>query len=151
MKPLVSYIPRYFRLQELVPRIIYEDYTHRNLIHRLWWKFNPRGLWTIDRLRDKYGPMICNTWHDGGAHQYRGYRPPDCPVGSSDSDHKVWGNAFDLVPVNEEVERIRQDILDNPWVEDFAYITVLELDIPWLHVAFRNWDKGLKGILTFTP
>ena len=143
-----EYKPDHFTMKELVPREMYETVSLRRYI--LWNIFDHRILITIDRLRKAYGKMIANTWAWGGRNQYRGYRPKECSVGSVFSQHR-FGRAADLVPVEESVDKIRQDILREPEKEEFEYITAIELNVPWLHVDCRSHLKAVHGILTFKP
>lgn len=140
----MSFRPKYFDIYELVPP---------NVIDRLsnpWVLFDSRILHTADRLRERYGPMVVNNWDQGGNFQLSGWRPGDCSVGALFSQHK-YGRALDLKPQDIDAESIRQDILADPWNTTFAYITCVELDVSWLHIDCRNWDKLLNGILTIKP
>jgi len=139
------YKPKYFKLHELLPAQFYHQNEYREDV--LWWIFDPRLLWTIDQLRKIYGPLICNTWQDGGPnpHQFRGWRPFDCDVGASLSQHK-FGRAVDLVPVKISAEEIREDILGLQMGEPYKHITCIEADVPWLHIDVRNWNRVKFGV-----
>lgn len=139
---LTGYRPRHFDLTELVP----PEMHRAQPAERLWGLLDARMLWTIDALRGIYGPMVCNTWASGGGHRYRGLRPHDCSVGAALSDHK-FGRAVDLVPVRTTAEAIRADIRaagENP---AFAWISVVETNVSWLHLGFRNHPRDAHGIL----
>ncbi len=103
---------------------------------------------TIDDLRHSYGIMIVNTYKWGGIHKERGFRMPGTTTGAYLSQHK-FGRAVDLVPVGEDVDTIRDAILNNP--DLFPYITCIEMVVPWLHVDCRNWDKYELGIKKIYP
>ncbi|WP_035105521.1 peptidase M15 [Desulfohalovibrio reitneri] len=133
--------PRHFAIEELVPPEFLREYTERIL----WGLLDSRLLWTIDALRDIYGPLVANTWHGGGEHAYRGLRPHDCHVGAPLSDHK-YGRAVDLVPVHATSEQMREDIRRDAHPEAFQHLTVVELDTHWLHIGFRNIDNS-DGII----
>lgn len=143
------YIPQHFKIYELVPREIYESYPQKKHIN-LWFLFDDRVLYTQDRLRNRYGKMNCNTWIWGGRHQYRGWRPQDCAYGTQLSQHKR-GCAIDSIPLDAAVEDIRQDILADPWHDDFKFITCIEENTSWLHQDSRNWDKTKNGIFVIKP
>ena len=143
------YIPDHFKIHELVPQEIYESYPTRKRIN-LWFLFDDRVLYTQDRLRNRYGKMICNTWYWGGQYQYRGWRSQDCEYGTLISQHKR-GCAVDSIPLEETVEHIRRSILADPWHDDFKYITCIEDGVPWLHQDSRNWDKNKHGIFIVRP
>ena len=131
------YIPKYFRIEELVPKTLFEQYKHKQ--DRLWWTLDQRVLWTSDALRKRYGKMVANTWLWGGDHQERGLRLVGTTTGASLSQH-LFGRANDLVPIQITAEEIRQDIINNPEFEEFKYITCIERDVWWLHYDVRNWE-----------
>ena len=143
------YIPKYFQIQELVPRAIFESYPEKKRAN-LWFLFDERALITADRLRERYGSMVCNTWLWGGDRQYSGWRPGDCAEGSLLSQHKR-GAAFDFLPQKITAEEIRRDILTDPNCQDFEFITCIEAGVAWLHFDTRNWDKKERGIFTVKP
>ena len=138
------YQPKYFKLYELLPKEIYKEDIN------LWFIFDYRLLWTIDRLRIKWGKLIANTWKWGGQNQYRGYRPFDCNIGAKLSQHK-FGRAIDLIPIEASVDEIRADIIDKKFDPDYQHITCIEEDISWLHIDCRNWDKRNNNVLIIKP
>jgi hypothetical protein len=147
---ITGYRPKYFILQELVPPRLFEQVRHQTL----WGLLDARMLWTMDALRKIYGTLVCNTWNWGGHITLRGLRPFDTSTGAAHSDHK-YGRAVDLVPVHTTAEAIRADILadersggKNP---AYQWITVVETDIPWLHLGFRNRDRASAGIQWVAP
>jgi len=139
-----QYIPEFFTIKELVPAINYEN----NRSNTLWNLLDHRMLITADLLRNKYGKLLANTWAFGGQHQYRGFRPGGCLVGSAYSQHR-FGRALDLEPILITAEEIRQDILRSPDRAEFKYITAMELNVPWLHIDCRSHLKAVHGIFTF--
>lgn len=147
---LTYYTPKHFQLQELVPRAVYEDYKKRGKLDQLVWRFDCRALWTLDRLRDRYGKTYVNNWLWGGENQFGGFRPWGCEIGAKNSDHK-FGRAFDSKFVDVSPYTVRGEILADPWHPDFQFITVLELEVPWLHFGVRNWNKQKYGILKVNP
>lgn len=128
--------PYRIELYELIPESMYRDLYPRYQ-DRLWSIFPIQGLVTLDRLRKKYGPMYLNNWYWGGQHQYRGWRPTQCTVGSVLSQHK-FSNAFDVVFKNLGAEEIRDRVLLNPDAEEFMYISCIEKDVSWFHMDFRQ-------------
>jgi hypothetical protein len=133
------YIPKYFKIQELVPPKVYEA-----LGVYAWGLIDNRVLFTIDQLRRRYGPVIINTWHQGGDRKCSGLRTLECNIGAEFSQHK-FGRAVDCLFRDVDAERVRQDILKNP--NDFKEITSIELGTSWLHFDVRN----CKRIKTFKP
>lgn len=143
------YKPTFFRLEELVPKTVFLGMAPSKR-DQLWWLFDERQLRTIDALRRRFGPMIANTWHQGGKFNFRGWRPGDCADGSRYSQHK-FGRAVDLDPEKVSADEIREDILINPSREEYRFITCIEAGVPWLHTDCRNWDRDTNGILVVHP
>lgn len=136
---------KYFDLKELFPPFIYNNTANKEV---LWWLMDSRILITIDMLRDKYGPILCNNWEQGL--RERGFRDPSTLTGAKYSQHK-HGRAVDLSFYKTTVDAVRNDILNNPFAEEFKYITCVEIDVTWLHIDVRNWDKTNDGILKVKP
>ena len=131
------YIPKYFKIYELVPPEVYDSTNDKD---KLWFLFDDRILQIADVLREKFGKMVCNTWWWGGNSKYRGYRPFDCKVGAKYSQHK-FGRALDLVPLEAPVDKVRQYLIDNYELYR-RYVTGIELGVSWLHIDCRNWHDG---------
>jgi len=145
------YKPKDFELDELYPKDFYERIIkEKNGEAKLWQLWDYEMLYTAQHLRDRYGTMSINNWHDGGDRQYCGWRPMDCKVGALLSDHKAW-KGLDLHPAGISAIDIRTQILSDPYHEDFKFITCLEMDISWLHVSTRNWQKEIYGIQKVYP
>ena len=126
--------PRYFQLEEFVPKSLFELEDHE----KLWLCMDGRVLWTGDKLRMRYGPMIANNWHSGGPFQNRGFRAWELNLGARLSQHR-YGRALDLDPEKVTAEEIRQDILKHPDLDEFRYIRCIEEGTNWLHFDVRNW------------
>jgi len=139
----MDYIPKYFQPYELVPRETYELLKDKPWI--IWQLFDPRVLYTADKIRQFYGKMIANTWYWDGVHQYRGWRSGNCEIGAKYSQHK-FGRALDLVPAEVTAEEIRQDIKLGKHGHIFQYITCIEDGVGWVHFDVRNH----KGLLIIT-
>lgn len=144
---VIVFHPEYFGLHELVDQVSFERYGSR-----LWNVFDERILRAADRLRRRYGPLVCCDWHCGGTNHFRGWRAPGCNVGALLSQHR-FGRALDLIPQRCTAEEIRQDLLDAP---DFVLgdlgqwlVTAFEADVSWLHIDCRNRDVFAEGFLVF--
>ena len=144
--------PKNFEIYELVPDYIYKQYQFKSYL--LWNAFDDRMLYTLDRLRKRYGKMIMNDWYwrkkDPLANRYRGWRDPKCEIGAIISQHKFW-RAGDPVPMEVTAEEIRQDVLYSPFHEDFKYITCIEANVGWFHFDVRSREKEKDGILIIKP
>lgn len=139
------YKPKYFKLYELVPRVVYENTAH----HKIWYCWRPEILWTADQLRDLYGPATINDWYWGGYLQYRGWRPQAPPPGQKWAEwtQHAWWNALDMNFENASAAEIRADIKANKWPVAFQHIRCIEDDVNWLHIDSRN----VKDLLIVTP
>ncbi|WP_027368194.1 hypothetical protein [Desulfocurvibacter africanus] len=146
----MSYIPTHFTWPELLPESIYRELELVKRLDRCALFLDDRILITADRLRQRYGKLVCNTWFFGGQHQFRGYRPQGCGVGALLSQHR-FGRALDLVPVQATAAEIRADIRAHPELEAFGHITCVEDGVGWLHVDCRNRDRAGQGILFVKP
>ena len=128
--------PRYFQLEELVPRSLF--LAHKHELDKLWLIFDARVLWTLQSLRMRYGKLVMNTWLWGGKSQERGFRVWTTSTGAPLSQHKC-GRAADVVPIETTAEEIRQDILTHSERDEFRYIRCIEEGTAWLHFDTRNW------------
>lgn len=149
----LSYVPDHFKPHEVFPPEMDDlfDKSH------LWTYINPMVLITMDRLRERYGTAIMNTWGLSqesqkryGIHYFRGWRTRDCDIGAQLSQHKM-GCAADMAFVHVSAEKIREDILTQPYDTTFDLITCIEMEVSWLHFDVRPWDKANKGILKVYP
>jgi hypothetical protein len=124
----------HFALYELVDRRTYEQWGED-----AWNLLNPDLLYSIDGIREFFDrPCYINNWYNGhGSNQYRGYRPPDCPIGALKSEHKR-GNAADMTIEGIDAEMARQTILDNQDHPLLCKIMRLEANTPWLHLDLKN-------------
>ena len=124
------YRPRYFNIQELVPKGVYEVYDEE----LLWLLFDDRILIAADIIRDAYGPMIINDWHKGGRFDESGFRSWFTPTGAKLSQHK-FGRALDLKPVRGHVNTIREKIISRELCN--GLVTCVEENVSWLHIDCR--------------
>lgn len=136
---------KHFNIPELVPPELYNN--NKNSLYKLWWLFPKVLLITIDKLRETYGPVYCNTYifNFNKPRVASGLRLPDSKYYSETSQHS-YANAVDLIWFANDVEKIRKDIIDKKY-EWMKNIKGLELDVSWLHIDFRNSDK----LITFKP
>lgn len=137
----MMYRCEHFEIHELVPPTIFDARGER-----AWQLLDDRLLVTLDRLRNRYGPMKINDWYWGGNRQWSGLRIPASPYYSATSQH-TYGRAADCLFKEVTVDEVRQDILDFPTAPDFALIGSVELGTPWLHLDVRNCDR----IMTYRP
>lgn len=143
---------KYFRIEELVPQDLFEQY--RDKQHRLWQLFDVRALMTLDALRDRLGSITVNNWFWGGRRIFSGWRPFDCPEGAALSQHK-WGRGFDCKFKEHSAQSVRKELYQADGsgrqfgMPHFANITCIE-DFPgmsWFHFDVRNHDVGNLGLM----
>ncbi len=131
------YKPKHFELHELVPKDLFNKYAFKQ--HILWGLFDERLLRIADTVREEFGSMTINNWYWQGPRQYSGFRPPDCTIGATLSQHR-FGRALDMIPKTSDVDDIRQDMIESQ--NDIAWKDIggIEMDITWLHVDTRMRD-----------
>ena len=132
----MTYIPEHFRLQELVPRDLYNKH---NGSEKLWLLFDMYLLQEADRLRKRYGACYVNNWHNGGNLQQCGFRN-DLGTGAEFSQHR-FGRALDLHFVKVTAEEVRQELIKDCQQGRNEIIKGIELGVSWLHIDVRNSDK----------
>jgi hypothetical protein len=124
----------YFDIWELVDK---ETYKIRG--EKAWQLFDPNLLKLADFLREKFGPMICNDWMNGGGNQWRGLRTSESSYYSTYSQHSL-GNALDLISTQHSADYIRSWLKAN-WKElGLGFPITIEEDVSWLHVDTRQAD-----------
>lgn len=154
------YIPKYFSLEEFFSEeFLYDHGKHE----KLWRLMDERLLWTADQLRKRYGTMILNDYKWRGRNQLRGYRSVKDLLDkyhviqsgqvraefSTFTSQHCFGRALDAKFSKYRVGDVRVEILAEQDREEFQFITAVEMDVSWLHIDVRNWDKKVNGILTF--
>ena len=138
------YCPQHFQVKELVPYATWKAHGDSSLMF-----LDERLLRTLDLIREWFGrPMIVNNWHDGGKFEYRGYRPPDCTIGASESQHR-FGRACDFDIEGLSADAARKIIMDHQYDPAFQFIKRIELGTSWVHIDLANVDSAT--IYTFTP
>lgn len=128
IKPITCPVAPSFFWHELVPEAYYRKFEATP--EKFFNLFDDRALRTLQQLRDHFGPAVVNNWAAGGKNQYRGWRPFNCEVGATLSQHK-FGRAFDVNFSGTTAEDARRYILANP--EKFPFIRRIERDVSWLH------------------
>jgi len=131
----------HFIIQELVDKATYDKRGEK-----AWELLDEKILITIDKLRNRYGPMTINSWKWHGDRMWSGLRTKDSPYYSAYSQH-TFGRAVDVIFNDITAEEVRQNILADPDHDDFKYITSFEEGVSWLHIDCRNCER----IKTFKP
>ena len=131
---------RYFKIQELVPRDVYNTRGEK-----AWQLFDYRALKTLEWLRENLGSCTVNDWLWGGLRTYEFYMQDGYTtkaealnkIALSYSQHK-YGRAFDCKFRNISAEDARQWIKDNWRKSGFDWAITLEEGVSWLHFDVRN-------------
>jgi len=131
----------HFKIQELVPPAIYESRGEK-----AWELLDEQLLISLDRLRDRYGPITVNNWHAGKDREWSGLRTPDSPYYSATSQH-TFGRAADCIFHRTDAESVRRNMLADPDDPAFELINSIELGVSWFHFDVRNCDR----IKTYHP
>jgi hypothetical protein len=123
------YKPVHFRVEEFLPPDLYNQYGDAGM-HLL---MDARILWTMDRLRDKFGvPITINNYHTGGQFQQRGFRN-DPGTGAVLSQHR-FGRACDFDIQGMTAEQFRGQVRSLYLDDDLQYITRIEDKVNWCHI-----------------
>lgn len=124
------YIPRHFKVQELVTPTLYRALGDRAVL-----VMDYRILKTADTIREFFDqPVTINNWCFGGGRTCSGFRDESCSVGAKYSQHK-YGRALDMLISGVPANIARAAIIKN--AAHFPYVTVMEDQVSWLHVDCR--------------
>lgn len=128
------YKPIHFEVQELVSPEIYKKYGDDAIK-----VFDPRILWTIDKIREYYGvPVYINNWDmkKPGNKTQSGFRTvidPNTPL----TLHR--GAAIDFVIKGVSPAQFRKDVRSGKLASILVYITRVEDNTPtWNHIDCAN-------------
>lgn len=142
---MAMYVPRHFAVSELVPPEIFAEW--KASPESLLYIFDVGALQTLDGLRDRYGPLVVNNWHQGGAFRYSGWRPFACTEGAPLSQHK-FGRAFDCKFRFVTADEVREDIFTTPDDSPFFRIRRVEVfeGMSWFHFDMGNHLRESLGV-----
>jgi len=125
-----SYKAKYFIIQELVPKSVYEDRGEK-----AWQLIDIRLIENIDSLRHQLGvALTINNWNAGGSRDESGLRIAGQRYYKQYSQHS-FGRAVDII-CSIKAETIRQSIRDKDII--LPHPATFELDVNWLHMDVRN-------------
>ena len=109
---------------------------------KLCWGFmDHRIVKVADKLREDFGPLICNDWFFGGTRTQCGLRQPGMAHYKPGSQHS-FGRALDLFSMDYSAEEIRKVVKQDR--KRYKDITGLEEGITWLHIDCRYPTKKLQ-------
>lgn len=140
----MSFRPPNFLIQEFVPPDIYAA-----LGERAWELLDPRATLTAQQLHDKFGPLIINNWHKGGAYRESGLRSLASTTGAKYSQHR-YGRANDCKFKNATPHEVAEYVLKH--ASEFPYLTTIEnpdATPTWFHFDVRAHNK--EGIWIVNP
>lgn len=148
---MISYIPKWFTVKEIICPEIYSKFGERSLMF-----MDNRILWTIDSIREHFASkgfvgITINNWSNNGIRKYSGLRPFDCSEGAKYSQHK-FGRAIDFLVNGITPSDVRKHIIENQKNQVFQYITRMEdFDgMSWTHIDCAN-EKNGDEIFVFNP
>lgn len=104
------YTCRFFQLSELVSPEWFAAAQTRNKLDLLWLALDSRVLMTLDRLRERFGPLTVNNWRVGGPRRESGLRDSATSTGAFLSPHK-FGRAVDFISPTVTPDEIYQDLV----------------------------------------
>ncbi len=135
---------RHFRIQELVPRAVFEKYGPAS-----WWFLDPRLCNLLDFLRSRYGKAWVNNWEAG--QEQRGLRTEGGISSAGVRSFHFQGMGADVTFPGTPAEEVREDLLrlygpdgtpgPNPIC---AFLRGLEDKVNWVHVDVRNSDRLIR-------
>ena len=141
------YRPIHFHISELVPLHVYKQFGDTAFEF-----LDPRALYSLDQLREKFGPTIVNTYNSrslqkavgGQVWEWRGLRTSGCHVGAALSQHR-FGRAFDCTFLEHTPEEVRKYLKSH--TDEFLLINAIEGQVNWLHFDVRNRGR----LFVFNP
>jgi hypothetical protein len=146
----MSYHPKYFALNEVIPPTIIAERGER-----AWSLMDDRILRGADWLREMFGPAVINGRFGGKVFTESGLRDPFTATGAKFSQHK-FGRALDLKFTRVTAKEVYEYIIRNPGEARANGITTVE-DIAftgnWLHIDARKLPETFpdNGILVVKP
>lgn len=148
---------KYFSIQELVPREVYNDRGDK-----AWQLLDLRALQVLEWLRENLGACTVNNWKWGGNFSQSGLRTYDFymqdgltlhkdayrNISKSYSQHK-YGRAFDCKFNDYTAEEVR-DWIKRHWAgSGFDFAITLEEGVSWVHFDVRSQPEN--KVYTFKP
>jgi hypothetical protein len=146
----MSYRPKYFALNELVPPDVIQARGEQ-----AWQLMDERILRGADWLREKFGPCVINGKFNGKGFTESGLRSPFTTTGAKWSQHK-FGRAVDMKFLKVNVKEVYDYILANqPEARANGITTVENINATpsWLHADCRLLPESFpaNGILVVNP
>ena len=145
-------IKKYFQLQELVSKAVYDKYGDF-----AWNFFDEKLLATIVALREKIlcVPLVCNNWKSGGSLSQRGFRENTCEiVAEKTKTNKIYcsahciGKGVDLSSGKMTAEQMRKRIEESKHL--LPYNVRIEKDVNWLHIDIMCEQGGINKVIYFS-
>lgn len=135
----MSYKPKYFQLQEVVPASVIQARGEKG-----WELMDDRILMGGDWLREKHGSCVINGKIGDHVFKESGLRDPLTDTGAKFSQHK-FGRALDLKFLKTDTKTVYNFILENQAEARRNGITTIEdiKDAPtWIHIDCRALPEG---------
>lgn len=140
---------KYFRIEELVSKQVYEKYKEK-----CWEFIKPEIILFLDNIREFYKkPVIVNNWLYGGNLSQRGLRTNQDPIVKEKNSLYVsqhcLGGAVDFNVQGVSPEEVAKHIIDN---QEYYRNFISRLENPkqtatWTHVDCANTEDEEKIII----
>jgi len=134
---------KYFKLQELYPRDLYNQLISVLPSELLWRMVNPKLIVLIDKIKEQFpkGSITINNYKWSGNREWSGLRTIESRWYSATSQHTLF-NAVDMLFSNYETKEVREYLIAHR--AEFPELGGLEV-ASWLHVDVREHN----GVLVF--
>lgn len=134
---------KFFRIEELVSPEWFEYAQSKGATERLWAAFDADLLIALDNLRDRFGPLVVNNWHNGGTRKDSGLRFSLTATGAAVSQHK-FGRAIDFVSSKVTPAEIYQDLVKVGGLKPGFKFRTHEYNEPWHWISRIEYFEGMS-------
>ena len=155
MSNAIKDIKKYFQLQELVSKAVYDKYGEY-----AWNFFDEKLLATIVALREIIlcVPLVCNNWKSGGSFSQRGFRENTCEiVAEKTRANKIYcsahclGKGIDLSSPKMTADEMRKKIEANKSILPYSVRIEDAKSAPtWLHIDIMCEQGGINKVTYFS-
>lgn len=133
---------KFFRIEELVSPEWHDFAKSKGAVDRLWAAFDADLLIALDNLRERFGPLVVNNWHNGGPRRDSGLRFASTSTGAAVSQHK-FGRAVDFVSNRVTPAEIYQDLVKVGGLKPGFKFRTHEYSEPWHWLSRIEYFDGM--------
>ena len=131
-------IGKNFKIQEFVDPSTYAKHGDKSI-----WFIDQSLLRIVQQLRDEFGPITINNWHEGGDRKWSGLRTSKSPWYKTYSQHS-FGRAADLIFRETTADDVSKVLLTREHDWKRMGLGGIELGKSWLHIDTRNSKELIK-------